>query len=495
MNKAKVQLDYPSPMRTVYVAAAALVVVLILLASILVAAPSVLSSGKKSQPTSLSLPPSLFSSTGSAAGSQTTSAVRGSGGADWTTYHTNNDRTAYLPYANFTSVTQSWTSPTLDGLVFAEPLVYGVDVFVATENNSVYALSAQSGEVIWRTNLGTPVDSSTLPCGDIVPVTGITGTPVIDPSTGILYVVSFDRRTFGHFLNAINVSDGAVVFRRPADPQGSNVMVEQERSALSLANGMVYIPYGGLAGDCGQYNGLVVGLPENGTGNMVLYRVPTSREGGIWAPSGAAVDSSGNVYIATGNGASITTYDHGDSVIALSPTLVEQGNFAPTNWSVLNQNDVDIGSVGPAIVGPNLLFIIGKEGVGYLLNSSNLGGIGGQNFEANVCNESFGGTAFANSTIFVPCINGLFELDLVNSTFFSTRLEVAGFNAGPPIVTGGVVWSVDDNSGTLYGLSVATGHEAYSFSLGSVEHFTTPAAGDGHLFVAAADEVISFVLG
>jgi hypothetical protein len=222
--------------------------------------------------------------------------------------------------------------------------------------------------------------------------------------------------------------------------------------------------------------------------------VPTTREGGIWAPSGAAVDAAGNVYVATGNGASITTYDHGDSVIKLSPSLSEEGYFAPTNWSVLNQNDADLGSLGPAIIGPDLLFQIGKEGVGYLLNASQLGGIGGQEFSANVCDESFGGTAFSSPYVFVPCINGLAELDLANGAF-TTAWMAGNLNAGPPIVTGGVVWTVDSNTGLLYGFSVATGHQAYRFSLGSVEHFTGPAAGDGRLFVAATDVVESFSLG
>jgi outer membrane protein assembly factor BamB len=415
--------------------------------------------------------------------------------ANWTTYHANNARTGYLPVANFTSVAPGWTSPTLDGLVFAEPLVFGNEVFVATENNSVYALDAQTGSVVWHTNLGpgSPTDNHQLPCGDIVPVTGITGTPVIDTSTGTLYAVSDSG--YHHELSAMKVSDGSVVFHESAVPPGFNETTQQQRTALTLANGFVYIGYGGLAGDCGQYYGWEVGLPANGSKAMVYYQVPVAREGAIWAPSGASVDSSGNVYVSTGNGASTTTFDHGDSVIKLSPTLQEEGYFAPANWAQLAATDADIGSLAPVFVGPNTLFQIGKEGVGYLLNSNDLGGIGGESFQANVCDESFGGTAFVNSTIFVPCINGLFELKVANSSFFSTKLVVSGFNAGPPIVTGGVVWSVDDNSATLYGLSAATGHEDYSFSLGSVEHFTAPAAGDGQIFVAAADKIMSFVLG
>jgi outer membrane protein assembly factor BamB len=365
-------------------------------------------------------------------------------------------------------------------------------VFVATENNSVYALNSQNGSIVWRTNLGTPVAADKLPCGDIKPVTGITGTPVIDPSTGMLYVVSFSA--LHHTLSALDLSTGAVVFNRSAVPPGFNDTTQQERSALSLANGMVYIPYGGLAGDCNLYRGWVVGLPANGTGSMSVYRLPSLNEGGIWAPSGAAVDQAGNVYVATGNSASTTTYDYGQAVLKLSPTLSIEQYFAPTNWVILNEDDMDIDSLGPAIVGHNLLFQIGKEGVGFLLNSSQLGGIGGQMFSANVCNEAFGGSAFSSPDIFIPCINGLFVLRVANGTF-STVLSVGGFDAGPPIITGGVVWTVDTNTATLYGLSTTTGHQAYTFPLGSVEHFTSPAAGDGRLFVAETDKVTSFLLG
>lgn len=467
--------------------AAAVAVLLIIAGAIFVVGPPLLKGSSSSTGPGSTL----------GAGSSTTSQGSASNsaiGEDWTTYHGNNARTGYQQVANFTSVTRDWNSTPLDGIVFAEPLVYGGDVFVATEENMVYSLNAQTGSEVWQRSLGAPVNASILPCGDIEPVTGITGTPVIDPSTGILYVVSYSGVTVTHVLSAINVTTGAVLWQRGADPPGSVITAQQERSALSLANGMVYIPYGGLAGDCAQYWGWVVGIPANGTGNMELYKVPTTREGGIWAPSGLAVDSSGNVYAATGNGASITTYDHGDSVIKLSPTLTEEGYFAPTNWSVLNQNDADVGSLGPAIVGPNLLFQIGKEGVGYILNASQLGGIGGQLYSSSICDESFGGTAFSSPLIFVPCINGLVILQLGNANF-TQKLLITGLNAGPPTVTDGIVWTIDSNTGLLYGFSTSSGHQDYTFSLGPVEHFTSSAAGDGRLFVAATNVVESFSLG
>jgi PQQ-like domain len=412
---------------------------------------------------------------------------------DWTTYHADNARTGYMATPNFTSVTASWVSPSLDGSIYAEPLVFRGDVYVATENNSIYALGGQNGSILWRRNLGAPVAGDQLQCGDINP-SGITGTPVIDPSTGTLFVVSFNEETITHTLSAINTTTGAIIFQRPADPPGFVDTAQQERSALSLANGMVYIPYGGIAGDCGQYHGWVVGIPENGTGNTEVYQVPTSREGGIWAPSGAAIDQSGNVYVTTGNGASITTYDHGDSVIKLSSSLSEEGYFAPTNWSVLNQNDADLGSLGPAIIGSDTLFQIGKEGVGYILNASQLGGIGGQTFSASVCLESFGGTAFSSPYVFVPCTTGLVELELTNGGF-TTVWQGSGYNAGAPAVTGGVVWTVNNSSPTLLGYSIASGHQLYSFPLSGAMTFTGPVAGDGHVIVATGDTVTTFMLG
>jgi outer membrane protein assembly factor BamB len=433
--------------------------------------------------------PGKTSSTSTSSTSSTTSiSITGPPG-NWTTYHLNNARTGFEPVSNFTSVTKGWTSAALDGAIYAEPLIYGNAVFAATENNTVYSVDAQTGAVLWRTNLGTPVPGSALQCGDIDP-SGITGTPVIDPSTGTLFVVAFSH--LHHFLYGLDISTGTVVSNRSADPPGFVVTAQQQRSALSLANGMVYVPYGGLDGDCGEYHGWVVGLAANGTGGVDVYQVPTGREGGIWGTSGAAVSSSGVLYVATGNGASSSAFDHGDSVISLSPTLTEEGFFAPSNWAQLNQNDADLGSAGPSIVGPNELLQIGKEGVGYLLTADKLGGIGGQLFSANVCGGSYGGNAYAGPILYVPCTNGLFALK-VGSSSFTSDWATNSFDAGPPIVTGGVVWSIDIQSAMLYGFSASTGSRLYSFPLGSVVHFCSPSAGDGAVFVGASDHIDAFL--
>jgi hypothetical protein len=408
---------------------------------------------------------------------------------DWTTYHGDNSRAGYAP-GSVSCAKADWTSQKLDGAAYAEPLIYTGMVFVATENDSVYALNDTTGSVVGRTHIGTPVQGSALPCGDISP-SGITGTPVIDPGTKTIYVVVYEAPATLHYLVALSITDGRVVFSLPADPPGADVKVQQERGALSLGNGMVYVPYGGLDGDCGQYHGWVVGIQADGSGAMVSYQVPTGREGGIWAPSGGVIDSTGNLFFATGNGASSSNFDYGNTVVKLSPTLQKLDYFAPSNWLQLNDGDTDLGSVGPLLVGHNEIFQIGKEGVGYLLNTTSLGGIGGQVYSGNVCSSVFGGTATAGGYVFVPCTDGLVALSLSPNSF-QVLWRSPGFPSGPPIVTGNLVWALDTSSGTLHGYDTKTGTSLFSLSTGQVTKFTTPATGDGRLFVATGSRVFAF---
>ena len=108
---------------------------------------------------------------------------------DWTTYHANNLRTGYIPDTpDPHSLSKIWSTQ-LDGSVYAEPLVVGNRIIVATEGDSLYALDPKTGSVQWHTNVGTPVSLSSLPCGNIDPL-GITGTPVYDPATGLVFAVA-----------------------------------------------------------------------------------------------------------------------------------------------------------------------------------------------------------------------------------------------------------------------------------------------------------------
>jgi outer membrane protein assembly factor BamB len=376
--------------------------------------------------------------------------------------------------------------------VLAQPLVFDGRVLVATQNDSVYALDAGTGHTIWRTHLGEPVPRSSLPCGNIDP-TGITGTPAIDPSSGLLYAVAFVQPG-RHELVAIDTRSGRIRFRHAADPAGADPLVHQQRGAVAIANGRVSAPYGGLFGDCGDYHGSVVGLSLDGTGPLLSYRVPSERAAGIWAPSGPAVDPSGDILVATGNSFSSSSFDFGNSVIRLSPSLRPVDSFAPENWLALNQGDVDLGSVGPAILSGGLVFQVGKEGVGYLLRDGDLGGIGGEAFSGPVCGQggAFGGTASMAPFVYVPCTGGLVAIRVTSAPSFTVVWRAEGFLAGPPIVAGGTVWTVDIGSGDLRAFDAGTGRQQYRTHLGSVAHFTSPAAAGGRLYVATLTRVIAF---
>jgi outer membrane protein assembly factor BamB len=410
----------------------------------------------------------------------------------WPTYHRDLARTGAQPSSPEPgAVRRQWTSSPLDGAINGEPLVVNTTVIAATENNTVYALDAASGAIRWSTHLGTPMAGSDLPCGDIDP-SGITSTPVIDSTAGLVWVVAFVRPGI-HQLVELDLTSGAVRSKRSVDAPGANPLEEQQRGALTLANGQVYVPYGGLFGDCGGFHGYLVSLPERGQGQLASWKVPTTKGGGLWSPPGPVIDSGGQVFVTTGNTESMTTFDEGNAVVRLSATLGQADVFAPTNWVELNAGDTDLGSVSPTLLPGGGVFQIGKEGIGYLLDGGHLGGVGGQRFSGSVCNAAFGGTAVSGSTVFVPCRDGLVALriDLGATPRFATEWRGPSVAAGSPVLAGGWVWFVD-LSGDLYGLDQTTGAVRFRDHLGSVAHFPSLAVGAGQLFAATTNRVIAY---
>jgi outer membrane protein assembly factor BamB len=419
---------------------------------------------------------------------QGTAAKKHKRSANWLTYHANLARTGVdTTSPGLSNLHRTWTQG-FDGQVYAEPLAVGNRVYVATENNTVYALNAANGHVAWKRHLGTPVQGSTLPCGNIEPVTGITGTPAI--SGGTLYAVAF-LDGYHHVLFGLRLRGGKVLLKRNVDAPGSDPRVHQERSALSVSKGRVYVEFGGLNGDCGDYRGRVVSVKARGKAQKKSFTVGVHREGGIWAPSGAAVDRAGNLFVVTGNGDDTSGFDFGNSVIKLSPKLKQTDFYRASNSPQLNQTDTDLGSVGPTLLGGGRMFVIGKEGLGLILSMTHLGGTGGQLFSQDVCSGgAFGGLAYQAPFVYVPCTNGLYALR-VNGNSFSEAWHAGSSSAGPPIVSGGVVWSIDQNA-TLHGYAPDSGNEVTSVDLGSVTHFPTPVAGGGRLFAPADTQVIAF---
>jgi hypothetical protein len=399
------------------------------------------------------------------------SLTAGSSAADWPAYHLDSLRTgnnaAFPTFGG--SLVAGWKA-VLDGAVYAEPLVVHGNVIAATEGDSVYAINPTSGSILWRRNLGVPVSRSTLPCGNIDPL-GITGTPAYDSATGSIFAVA-EVTGPHHILFALDSVTGAVRWSRNIDLPGDDPRTHQQRPALAVANGYVYVGLGGLAGDCGQYVGEVVGVPVAGVGATISYVVPTSREGAVWATGGPVIDSAGNLYVSVGNGASTSTYDGTDSVLELSPTLALESGFAPKTWAADNASDADLGSLSPVLVPGGWVFIAGKSGTGYVLRQGALGGIGGQVSSAFVC-TGFGGAASSGGTIFVPCNSSLRQVRVGSdgSLVVGWRSQAAG---GPPVLGGGAVWSVDISTGTLVALNPATGATLASISVGEVPHFASP---------------------
>ena len=405
---------------------------------------------------------------------------------DWPTYHGQPARTGVAAAGPALGHARRLWTATVDGNVYAEPLVARSTVIVATEHDSVYALDAATGRQLWRAQLGTPVSGGDLPCGNIDP-SGITGTPVIDPAGGVLYAVTFQR--FEHRLEALDLASGHVRWQRGIDPPGADPKTHQQRAALALSHARVYVAYGGLYGDCGDYHGWVLGAPASTpTGPLLSYEVPTAREGAIWAPSGPAIDAAGNLYVATGNGSSTSSFDFGNAVIRLTPTLSETGFFAPSDAPAMSGQDQDLGSTGPLLLPGQKAFIIGKTGIGYLLSTQQLGGIGHALASRQICGAAFGADAYANSTIYIPCTDGLVAVRVAGDQLEPVWRQSAA--QLPPILAGPGLWAV--GGGTLYQLDPRSGHVRFSASIGDPAHFATPAASGGRVYVAAGDRVYAF---
>jgi polyvinyl alcohol dehydrogenase (cytochrome) len=384
------------------------------------------------------------------------------------------------------SITQAWSAP-LDAAEYAQPLLAFGHVFAATENDTVYSFDAATGTQAWRQHLGDPVRGGSLPCGNIDP-SGITSTPVIDPATSTLYAVGFVQPG-RHVLWALDTATGAVLWQRTIDPPALSPLVHQQRSALTLSNGRVYVPFGGLYGDCGNYRGWVVASAADGSGALLSYMVKSSREGGIWAPGGAALDPAGNLFVAVGN-AEGAGFNYGNSVIRLTPDLGEADYWAPANWAALNASDTDVGSITPALLENGLVFQAGKAGIGYLIRSKPMGGIGGEVFSGRVCNGlDYGAVAYSPPFLYVPCrFVGVTALRL-GSDRFDIAWKVAG-GGNTPVLAGGWLWTIGGT--TLVQVALDSGAVRSRTALPGAAPFATVSAGYGRLFVPAGAALIAY---
>jgi outer membrane protein assembly factor BamB len=407
------------------------------------------------------------------------------------------------------------------GAVYGQPLVYDGTVYVGTVGDTVYALNAKTGGILWQVQTGKAVrkvveDTApklNLTCGDLDPI-GIVGTPVIDPARGELFVVeqtyvgSSIWQDIRYQLVAVSLSTHRQLWYRDIDPPHANtkatyyIAAELQRPALTLLGSRLYVEFGGLEGDCGTYHGFVVSVPDTPAGPMLTYEIPTKRGGGISAPSGAVVSRAGDLYVAVGNGSSVVAgaYDEADSIIELSPTLHLLGVWAPRDWAKLNARGVDLGATGPITVpDTSFLFAEGKPSGGgsdgALVRTTPLRGIGNGGLVALACpsgtalgadaSDVIGKGASARVYLYLPCSDGT-EAIVVNTkafTFTTAWRISSGVPNGSPVVAGGLVWAIDWNNALLYGMSPTTGRVVVRRATDNTVPFATPAVGDGMVFI------------
>jgi outer membrane protein assembly factor BamB len=406
--------------------------------------------------------------------------------------------------ASVTSVDVSspaWTSPVLDGQLYGEPLVSDGRVYVATENDTVYAFSATTGAVLWSTHLGTPVPSGSLPCGDISPTVGITGTPVIDQTSAELFVVADElvNGTPAHQLVGLSTTTGKTELNQNVDPPGSTPAALLQRTGLTLDSGRVVFGYGGNFGDCSTYHGWVMSVPEGG-GAAAAFAVDSAAgesQGAIWMGGAApVVDASGNIWVTAGNGSVYSSshpYDDSDSVLELSPSLALEQYFAPSSWPSNNAHDLDM-STAVALLSDGQVVAAGKARIVYLLNGSSLGGIGGQQAQlADACGSDIdGGVAVDGTTVYLPCLSGPVAVQTTGSPAVLRLLWSSSVGGGPPIVAGGLVWTIGSD-GVLYGLDPTSGAVRDQATIGApANHFPTPSVGAGLLLAPSAERVVAF---
>jgi hypothetical protein len=431
-----------------------------------------------------------------------------------------NTQEFYLATANVntSSFGKLFSCTNADGAIYAQPLwvanvtVNGAQhnvVLVATEHDSLFAFDADASpcEMLWQvslidTNHGGLGGETTVPSGptghlvgsgfgDITPEVGITGTPVIDPATNTVYVVSKSvnaaQTTFYQRLHAIDLATGnentgspvTIAGTYPGTAAGTGTIIfspqqENQRSGLVLANGNIYIAWAAHE-DCLPYYGWVMSYSYDGTAftqTGVLNITPDSEGGGIWMDGGAmAVDSNNNLYALSGNGAfdanspSPPNVDYGDSMLQLSPALTILQYFAPSDELSDQQADRDFGSGGAAVLADlpagspytHLVMGGGKDGNLYVLNRDLLGGLG-DSAAVQMLPQGhgiFSTGGYWNGNYYIASGGGplnAYSLNTAQAQFSlgSTSTAIFGWPGGTPSISAagaqaGIVWLLNTN--------------------------------------------------
>lgn len=492
------------------------------------------------------------------------------------TYHNDlsrdgaNSQEYALTTANVTSSFGKLASCGVDGAIYAQPLwvanvtIGGAKhnvVFVATQHDGLFAFDADSVPcaTLWTASLidaahgagsgETPVPSNLVGdgSGDIQPEIGVTGTPVIDPVAGILYVVSKSvnsaQTTFYQRLHAIDLTTGnektgspvviaATVSGTGYDSTSPSFSARQEnqRPGLALANGNVYIAWASHE-DKNPWYGWVMAYQYNGTAftqSAAFNTTPNGGQGGIWMSGGApAVDSSGNLYLSTGNGpfdannTSPPNNDYGDSLLQLTASLGVNQYFTPSDQLTDYQQDQDFGAGGATVLADlpaggsvtHALVCGGKDGNLYVLNRDVLGayGVTPPVQEIPLGHGLFATAALWNGYLFLAPAGGsllAYQLTPADAQFSLTSMSAQTYSwpgATPSVSASGtqdgLVWALNTNSyctaqSTSCGPAVLHAYDATDLvtelwssstnpldAAGNAVKFTVPTVANGRVYV------------
>jgi Immunoglobulin I-set domain/PQQ-like domain len=459
----------------------------------------------------------------------------------------------------------------VDGKVDAQPLYLSQlsaaggsfnTVFVATEQDSVYAFDSDSGAVIWHVSLlGTgETPSDTRGCGQVVPTIGVTATPVIDRTAGAhgtLYVVAMSidaQSNFHQRLHALDLATGAELLNGPVDitatfpPTGTatssfDPKAYEERAALLLLNGTIYTSWTSHC-DITPYGGWIIAYAGSSLARSGALNVAANSSGGpsIWmAGGGPAVDSSGNIYLLTANGAFETTMDangfpsgqdFGNSFLKISNVsagLKVLDFFTMFNEVAESNIDQDLGSGGGMLLPDlkdstsavrHLMVGAGKDGNIYVVDRDSMG-----RFNANT-NQNYqtlsgvlpGGIwstpAYFNGTVYYGDMSGTLKAFAISSARLSATPQSQSatqftYPGTAPSVSAngtanGIVWAHENaNPGVLHAYDAANlAHEIYNSNqaagnrdqFGAGNKYITPTVADGKVFVGTSNSVAVFGL-
>jgi hypothetical protein len=439
----------------------------------------------------------------------------------------------------------------VDGQIYAQPLyvpnlsVAGVlhnVVFVETENDTVYAFDADglSGSPLWQKHLATPLQIND--DEGIKPLLGITSTPVIDTSTGTMYVLT-DGSENGqkvYRLHALNVATGAEEFGGPVivtgtvpgngwDSQNGQITLEDncyQRNGLALdpATNAVYISFG----HCNH--GWVLAYDKASLQQIAIMNVtPDGAGGGLWGGTPAIDDSTGDLYLLAGVDLDDPAPDYNDSALRLRASdLSILDYFKPSNEQILRDNDADLGSGSPVFMPdnpspyPHELIGGGKDGRIFVINRDNMGQY--QQTD-HVIQEVQTGTQQYDNIFSTPVLwnNTLYyhdAQDVVKAYSWDTN---TGLISTSPVMKGsdvfgghgataslssngssaGILWEIDSTNAGSGGAAVLHAYDAANLSdelytsdqaggrdtAGPAVKFTLPTAADGHVFVGTASEL------